>query len=284
MEPKDSFVTVKPKSQLIKNHIAYYYFHKSELIDFSNKFQYYPNYKNALTIYKHSNIKYQGNHSMSYPDKTTPFYMAYSGVQSQPRIAEIKAPFNKIGIIFQPLGLHHFIKEDLKKIISQTEDKTFNYFGDPLTKSCKLIYETNSIDEKVQLLDAFFTTHYANFNEERLKRAVQLLLEPEQEYTVQGLAGTLQIHRKTLLRLFIKHLNCTVKDYIGIIQFRKALNQYQNAENKPQFVELAYKSNYYDQSNFINHFKKITGFNPKRLFKGMDHIGNEDTFFTFLKN
>ena len=283
MAHKDSFDTRRPKLQLIKEQISYYYFHESEAENFSEKFQYYPNFKNALTIYKHSNVRYHRNHSISYPDKNTPFCMAYSGIQSQPRIAEIKAPFNKIGIIFQPLGLHHFIKKDMKKIISHTEDKSFNYFGDALIDVCKLVYETNSIDVKTQLLDDFFKTQYSKFQDDRLKKAVHLLSEPEQEYTVQGLADSLQINRKTLLRLFRKHLNCTVKEYIGIVQFRKAFHQYQDAENKPQFVELAYKNNYYDQADFNNHFKKITGYNPKRLFKGMDRIGDEDAFFTFLK-
>jgi AraC-like DNA-binding protein len=53
------------------------------------------------------------------------------------------------------------------------------------------------------------------------------------------------------------------------------LNNNQNSK----LTDLAYQFNYYDQSDFINQFRKITGINPKNLFKKVKHFGNENLFW-----
>jgi YesN/AraC family two-component response regulator len=75
-----------------------------------------------------------------------------------------------------------------------------------------------------------------------------------------------------------------VKEYLDIVRFRKALNMYQTIEKKPLLTSIALENGYYDQSEFIKHFKKVTGYNPKKLFKNIQHLGNEDTFWTLIEN
>jgi len=136
---------------------------------------------------------------------------------------------------------------------------------------------------KVKLLDGYFESQLVGFEEDRLEKAIDCLVNSSEKYTVEKLATEVAVSRKTLLRLFTKHLNCSVKDYIHIVQFRKAVETYQASQKKLQLGEVAHRNNYYDQSDFIKRFKKITGFNPKRFFKDIKHLGNEDTFWTFLK-
>lgn len=277
-----SFITAKPKSSLIRKWIAYYYFHKDNSSDNHEKFIYYPNYLSALTIYKGSKATYEGNASISLPDEDTAFYTAYSGIQNTPRIAEIKAPFNKVGIVFTTLGLNHFVRGPLSKYISHTDDKTFTYFQNDIFLACEKLYNTENIEEKVDILDEYFCSHYQGFHEIRLIHAISILSELDENLTVHELANRVGIHRKTLLRMFRKHLNCTVKDFVSIVKFRRALISYQNSVEKPKLTELAYEYNYYDQSEFIHHFKKTTGFNPKKFLTNLENIGDENTFFTFL--
>lgn len=278
----DTFITQKPKSRFVQKYIKYYYFHLSKDISYRKKFMYYPNHQNALTIYKNANVKYYKNHSVSFPDSKLNYYMAYSGIQPKPRIAEILGPFTKVGVIFKPIGINYYLKNSLDKVISNIEDKGFTALNDKLIPFCDTIFEEEPIDKRVELLDSFFEKNFIGFKEERLVNAIEYISSSGNELSVQDVADYISVNRKTLLRLFNKHLNCSVKDYLSIVQFRKALDIYQLAANKPAFVELAYESDYYDQSEFINHFKKITGFNPKKLFKDLEHLGTEDTFFTFL--
>ena len=89
----------------------------------------------------------------------------------------------------------------------------------------------------------------------------------------------LKISQKTLNRKFQKQLNCTVKDYFEIAQFRKSFNHFLNQNQSIKLTDLAYKFDYYDQSEFIRQFKKITGINPKKLFQNVENLGEEDIFW-----
>ncbi|MFT4602060.1 MAG: hypothetical protein ACI857_002246 [Arenicella sp.] len=42
---------------------------------------------------------------------------------------------------------------------------------------------------------------------------------------------------------------------------------------------LAYDMDYYDQSEFIHHFYKITGVNPKRFFFDLVSYGDKSTYW-----
>lgn len=278
MDPE--FITKKPKNPLLQETISYYYFHQSSNLSHPKKFIYYPNFKNALTIYKHSSITYKAQHSTSQPDANVDFSFLYSGIQKQFRTAEIIPPFDKIGIVFQELGINHFIHTPLNTITNHSIDKSFNYFGDDLKHVCANVYNTSNIDEKVKLLDAFFLKTYIPFKNERLKTSVDHIIS-SQKTTVKEVAKHCKISEKTLVRLFKAHLCCTPKTYIDVVQFRKALNDYLLLNKNLSLTELALDNEYYDQAQFIHHFKKLSGVTPKHFFKSIKHLGYEDTFWTF---
>lgn len=277
---QEKFITSKPDSVFLQQYISYYYFHDSLDDSLIKRFVYYPNSKNALTIYKNSSVDYQENHSRTQPDTTEAYSFLYSGVQCQFRTAEILAPFHKVGIVFQELGINHFIDVPLSNISNDPIQKSFNYFGDDLINTCDIIYSVDDIKTKVGLLDQFFERKFCNFQEDTLKECLTMIGSATQKYKVADLSHQLNVSRKTLLRLFTKHLCCTVKDYIDIIQFRRALNSYLLINNQSSFTEVALDNEYYDQAQFINHFKKLTGINPKKFFKNVAHLGQEDTFWT----
>tara|TARA_B110000902_G_C14262057_1_gene570118 strand:+ start:92 stop:937 length:846 start_codon:yes stop_codon:yes gene_type:complete len=278
---QEKFITKKPNSPFLQQYISYYYFHNS-LDDYDRKkYIYYPNIKSALTIYKNSKVTFNDTYSITEPDSETDFSFLYSGIQKQLRTSEIIAPFDKIGIVFNELGINHFIKQPLSSILTHTDDKQFNHFGNDLINSCKSIYNTIELNEKINLLDNFFESKFCDFKDDKLKDCIHTIDSSKQKLTVSEVSEQLQINRKTLLRLFKKHLCCTTKEYLNIIQFRKSLNQYLLINKKQSFTELAIDSQYYDQSQFINHFKKLSGENPKTFFKNIEHLGSEDTFWTF---
>ncbi len=277
----EKFITQKPINPFLHKFISYYYFHFSEEKNLQKRFIYYPGYKCALTIYNHSSVKYGPNYSRVIPNKKSPFVFLYSGVQTQIRTAFILAPFDKIGIVFNALGINHFIEPSLDKISGRPIDMSFNHFGEDLINVCKSIYAEKSVEGKIQLLDLFFEKKYCDFKEERLKKCVQFILNSAHKPSVTELSQSFNLSRKTLLRWFNRHLCCSVKDYIDIVQFRKSLNQYLLESNQDSLTALALDNDYYDQAQFINHFKKLSGVNPKRFFKEVMHLGKEDTFWTF---
>ncbi|OUS01495.1 hypothetical protein A9Q86_06870 [Flavobacteriales bacterium 33_180_T64] len=178
------------------------------------------------------------------------------------------------------MGINNFISKPLSTIVTECPKPDFDYFGDEFKNILENVYKTTDTSEKVNLLDLFFASKIKPFDDERLLKAIHLLFEKER--SIAEISETIVINRKTLLRLFKKHLNCSPKEFSNLIKFRKALNTYQ--EHKPALTDLAYRNDYYDQSDFIKHFKKVTGFNPKKFFTDLSHLGTEDTFWTLLNS
>lgn len=281
MHPKEIYTTVKPKNKQLQKYIAYYYFNIFDEKEYTKAFVFYPHYRNSLTIYKDSEISFSNDASSVLPKFKTDFTKVYTGIHLHSRIGKIKSPFNKIGIVFQALGLNNFLEEPLSKVVKKSPMSNFNYFGDVFETVLKNVYQAKEIEEKTALLDTFFIEYLKPFNEKHITKAVDLMFKDN--YSIQDIANTLKINRKTLFRVFKKHLNCSPKEYASIIKFRKALSLYQLKEEPLDLTTLAYKNSYYDQSDFIKHFKKTTGFNPKSFFGNISHLGSEDTFWTLLK-
>lgn len=277
---EEEFITRKPSRLILHKTISYYYFHKTPSSSESKRFVYYPNFKNALTIYKNSNIEFSRNHSKSTPDKQVNFRFIYSGIQNQFRTAEIISPFDKIGIVFQELGINHFIKVPLSSINNHPIDKSFDYFGEDFNRLFESVYNEKSIDVKVKLMDDFFISKQIDFQENKLTECVEKIINSDKKINVIELSNLCNIHTKTVLRMFKKHLCCTTKDYIDIVQFRRTLNDYILVNQNLSLTKTAFDNQYYDQAQFINHVKKLTGKNPKSFFKNVKHLGEEDTFWT----
>lgn len=275
---KGLFITHKPHSKALQAYIAYYYFHKKEKGAAIN-FIFYPHTRNGLTIYKGSNSETSYNTAITRPDKNTDYKLMYSGVTNQSISVTIHPPFDKVGVAFRPLGINNFISAPLSTLVKPNHD--FDYYYPAIKPTLDELYDVEAIPAKVTLLDKFFLDRFQEFHELRLIKAVSALTNSETKFTVQNLADYTNTSRKTLLRLFKSHLNCSVKDFLHIVQFRKAITLYQTARKKPSLGSVALQTDYYDQSDFIKHFKKITGFNPKKFFNGVEHLGSEDTFWTF---
>ncbi len=282
IEDKESYISVKPNNEVLQQYIAYYYFNASDTKDYKKKFIFYPHYKNALTVYKNAKINFSENASHVIPNNAKNYEITYTGIHSEGRIGIIDAPFNKLGIVYQPLGINSFLRAPLSEVIKESPKSDFDYFGQNFIGVLDFIYGTDKLEEKINGLDDFFNGQLQPIEEQRIISAVSLLLD--EDLSIQNLSQRLNISRKTLLRLFKKHLNCTPKTFATIVKFRKALNLYQSKENKPQLTQFAYENEYYDQSDFIKHFKKVTGFNPKNFFANISHLGSEDTFWTLLEN
>lgn len=281
MDEKSKFITAKP-SEKLHPFISYYYFNTQANKNKVDEFIYFPHFRNALTIYQNSEVKSEADSSIIKPNNQIKYSISYSTIHTSPRIVKIISPFNKIGIVYHPLGINNLVKDvSLSEIIKNGFD--FKYFGEDFERCLDLVYKEDNIQKKAKLLDAFFISKIQLFENDVVKKSIAFIHSKNEKLSVQYVADSLGIHRRTLLREFNKHLCCSVKTYIDTVQFRKAFTAYQKAENKPKLTLLSHDFNYFDQSELVKHFKKLTNNNPTQLFKQINHLGNEDTFWQIKK-
>ena len=115
----------------------------------------------------------------------------------------MKGAFQKIGIVFYPLGVNHFIKKPLNEIMSETctridLDETF-------TEALQNINKTDDLEKHANILENALLQLYTPFNEEILSNSIKEIILSNGTIKITELEELLQINRKTLLRLFKKH-------------------------------------------------------------------------------
>ncbi|GAA3645138.1 helix-turn-helix domain-containing protein [Flavivirga jejuensis] len=274
-----AFATRKTKSSILKKYISYYYFHSARKQNQSEEIVFYPNTINAITIYQKSKLTFGENWSVAEVTKDKTYNSYYSGLNKQFKISKMKSPFNKLGIAFKPLGINSFLDSPLATLISKTNDKSFNYFDNSIKSTIIEVFNTCDFDKKIDLLDSYFITKLNDFEDTILQSAIEIIKKSNEKYKVSELSELCFTTQKTLNRKFKKHLNCTIKEYLDIAQFRKSFNYYQNLEKPNKLVDLAYEFNYYDQAELSNRFRQITGVNPKKLFKNTQKFGDVNLFW-----
>lgn len=275
---KGNFITIKPQDPVIGRYIDYYYFHTSNDPGFHNKFAFYPNYKHALTLYLNSVVSVVKEGTVITPSDSDKFTPMYSVNTHQSFDVSLSGCFYKIGIVFNPLGINHFIDKPLCDLFTPSFLE-FNYFGKELEAVVKSTYADTNFDNKAKALDVFFSSRYCGFNEPVVKMAVQEILNSNGGIKVEDLSDKTEVNRKTLLRLFKKHLCASVEEYKKLVMFRNALNYSQQSGSS--LTDVALYSLYYDQAHYIKHFKAVTHHSPKALLSNLTQLGNQEVYWHF---
>lgn len=276
---KEQFTHIQPKHPLLAPHIAYYYFHQTATANFNRTFTYYPNYRVALNVFQGSSIQWNKQTRFTLPSSATKQSSILTFSTQSSREVEMKGIINKLGIIFEPMGFNHFIDVPLNHLIKDTIND-FDYYGPSFWQMTAAVFAARTIEAKRDLLDAFFLRHYQPFQLKELLFVTEQIMALSGIVSVNDFAKQLNISRKTLLRLFNRHLAHNVKGFSSLVKFRNALQLYKKHRGQLNLTQLAYESQYYDQSNFIKHIYAFTGLTPKELFYQQKDIGGEHTLWT----
>ncbi len=272
----EDFVSIEPKNEQLAQLIDHYYFHKVDNSDRAYTVIYHPHYKTAINFYRNAEVLWDENGRIIRQLDRRNTACVFTRNVKKSRYVRIIGSVNKIGIVFKPLGINHFIKLPLSQISNEIVTN-FNYFGDSFNELATDIYRETSTEQKRNILDKYFLSKYTGFKDESFKKLVLGKFQSNVDFSAQSMAAELQINRKTLLRKFKAHLCYSPSDFKAVIKFRQALNQY---NSKSKLTDIAYNSNYYDQSSFIKNYKALAGLSPKQLFKSLSELGDKKTLWT----
>lgn len=264
------FYTFPSEHPLLKGVIDAYYFHfdeKNEVLSFS----FYPNYKNAITVYQGSKKIHSEMGTRTIAAQPKDMVVLYTKNFYSKLDVHIEGPFNKMGIVFHPLGLNHFFKEPIGEHIGE-QVNAFDAWGAPFEAFVKTVFECKSWTSRVEMLDQFFVEKWIGFSNDRLKQAVEMIIASKGDKRVEEIADILGINRKTLLRDFRMHMSCTVEEYRKMVKFRSALDRARE-EGIDSLTQLALEHNYYDQADFNKQFKGLSSESPARLLRSLSNMG-----------
>lgn len=270
---------IRPKNEFLQPYIKGYYMHRSDDPDFDKTVYFYQNITSTINIYQDTQVSLHRDFWEYHHAPNTGFnarmVVKIKGYQA----VRLQGKFDKVAIVFYPTGINHFIRCPLSELVHSIYSE-FTHFDGIYEAMLPGLFAANTIEEKRDILDDFFSNQFRPFPDKRLISAAEHIIANENPVKVNELAQSIGVSRRTLLRLFQKHLTYSVEEYQAIVKFRRALIQLQQ-QGKSHLTSVAYNSAYYDQADFNHQFKHRSSLTPSELFDQLNIVDN--TLFWNLK-
>ncbi|MDN3678242.1 helix-turn-helix domain-containing protein [Flavobacterium paronense] len=268
--------TIIPTSLILKKHIECFYFYSGES---SSKLRYlaFPHYNTGLSFFKGAFIQRQKYQVEIVESTNSRVSIEILGKYTCPVLVDYTGQLQEIAIIFKPLGISRFFRENYQTIASdfsqELKSSTWSSFGDNIF----------SEDLDISKLETFLISQYVDTDElSKLDMSLNLVNNPTKETAISEIALKLGYNTKTFQRHFNKHMGCSPIEYRRICRFRNSIDAKLGEKEIKTLTEITYESGYFDQSYFIKEFKKLTHHNPKEFFKVANTIDGEYIIWEIL--
>jgi AraC-like DNA-binding protein len=275
----------QPNDKILQKHIEFYYFLKTDDSNFATKYYAFPHILTPLSIHRNVEPDIQ-NHSISVMQSSQKNHLAIvQGMRKQPLFVKLKGRLDKITIVFKPLGLNHFVKRSFARICPG-DSQVFTEWNDQADyqEFLRNFYQTGDQVKRIEFLEHFLLKIYQPIESRaRLEKSIALLTDFEEEKTIEKIADEIGLNIRTFNRIFKENIGISPIGFKKIARFRHSLNDKFCNEQFKRLTDIAYHSNFYDQSYFINIYKQMTGSNPKLFFEKLEKVGADKLLFQFLK-
>lgn len=179
-------------------------------------------------------------------------------------------------VVFQPAGAMMFFDVPIKELYNRNVPLRY-FLKAPIHKLEEMLYEANSFEERVGLMDGFLFELLArnnkDFEHSRIESTINKINLNNGNVSIESLASTICLSRKQFERTFTEHVGSTPKQFLRTVRFQYVIHTKINFP-KLTLTELAYKCGYYDQSHMITDFKVLTGMTPKQYFYNCDLVSD----------
>ncbi|MEM1096561.1 MAG: helix-turn-helix domain-containing protein [Bacteroidota bacterium] len=276
----EHFTTALPQDPALQGIIAYYYVHRTFSDAFARSFYYYPHHGRALNVFEHSDVVWDGASRYTLPSRVAKRTIILTSPRRARRQVHMVGRVNKLGIVFEPLGLNRFVDVPLGHAAPDTI-VAFPHLGRAFGHVLDRVAATPDLKEKVALLDRFFVAHDRGPTYPAvLDDIMGAIGHADGQLSIHAAAAMYGVHQRTLLRLFRQHVGCSPQQFASVVRFRAIVDRYTQAADPLSLTELAYASGFCDQSAFIKHMRAMVGVAPGRFFQSMRDQRNRHTVWT----
>jgi len=195
-------------------------------------------------------------------------------------LVEYEGEIKEVCIYFKPLGLNAFLQRPLDSYSSSFVDE-FIPFPD-YEVVMQNILQTEDRSHLPLKIEEYWLSKLIGFKHSFLHDSLDAI-HKKPTITTCDLAKSLGISQKAFIGQFKKHLCKTPTEYKKILRFRKAIIEKQNSLEGNRLTDLAYISNFFDQSHMVASFKSLTGFAPKSFFQNLSTSDGNNIKWIFTK-
>jgi len=192
------------------------------------------------------------------------------GQTIEPFYIEPTGYVNTFAVRFYPYGFANFVTIPIQNLANK-ETPIALLFGEKNAKEFEnIIIQAADTRKRIEITENFLLDR---LNEKAtinniVKMTVDALLSTKGSLSISAILKEDLSKRRQLERNFIKQIGVSPKQLAKVIRLQTALKLLLNGKSE-NLTNIAYESDYFDQSHFIKDFKEFTGTSPK------DFLGNE---------
>jgi len=268
-----------PRHPLLREHIAYYYFLRTEP-DFYSRYFSFPNTITSFNIHRGVKADIDRQRIAVRYNGTNDHLIILQGKYERPLEVELSGRLDKVTIGFKPLGLGHFIDQHYGKAAPHASQVFTGWDTDARYQELlRRYYATNDLDQRVELLEQFLLSRFHPVPGIELLNIALALLGDEAQLSISAIAGELELTERTFNRLFHRHMGVSPSAYRMILRFRRSMEVKLFSDRLMSLTEACYRSGFYDQAYFNKLYRKATGATPGRFFQEVNKLAEDRLIF-----
>lgn len=173
-----------------------------------------------------------------------------------PHRVKLNSVLKMMSIIFTNEGLSRLFHTPLKELPWTALDIS-DLIGDKSKGLIDNISNARTNEQRVKIIERFFALQlHRKPHRDPISPYLKYIMAKRGNTSVNDICEDLYITRRTLIRLFQKHIHMSPKEYIKISRFNHACSLLMTLPCQP-WPEIIDQCGYYDQSHVINEFKAV---------------------------
>lgn len=261
--------TIEPSSPILRKYIECFYFFEGKS-NSSLSYLAFPHFNTGLSFIKGASVQRENWTLQISENRTDSVHIEILGKYTTPVLLEYKGKIREISVIFKPLGLNRFFKDNYLSLAPNFSQELVNdvwrKFGETLFSG----------DDDISKIESFLLAQFCDhFEYSNIEKALEFLQNTDEKMAISNIASAVGLNPRTFQRNFQKHLACSPVEYRRIYRFRSSLTNKLNSVEWKNLTDISYEGGYYDQSYLIKEFRKITNHNPKDFFKSTSKVDGD---------
>ncbi len=171
---------------------------------------------------------------------------------------------NTFAIRFYPYGFANFVSEPIKSLSNKETPITSLFEEEAANKLEQQIIQSETTEQRIAVIEQFLLAMLSEKTilDNIVKTTIDTLLSTKGNASISSILKDDLSKRRQLERKFVTQIGISPKQLGKVIRLQAALKLLLSKEEE-KLTDVAYESEYYDQSHFIKDFKEFTGVNPK---------------------
>ncbi len=275
------FSPIFPASELLKKYIYCFYFYESN--DEQNHHIHYslPHVYNAVSIYSGATIELHPKALFAHGNGLKTAVCVIQGKQQAPVKAEMTGCFQRITILFKPLGLNQFISRPIDQVMGKSSRCFTEWNAMNFENVIDDIFSGNNATTRLYILEKFLGDIFCSKEFSQLKSALALMDDFNNVCSIAEIAKSVNLSLRTFNRLFHSQLGVAPVTHRRILRFRQSLESKVFGDKLQSLTTLSYQTGFYDQSEFIRLYKQMSGATPKALLASLQRMGDSNLLFKY---